>query len=355
MKKKITLLFISFFLLASCSSDEDSSATPVAPVTPLTIKAALNGGGVDVSWSVVGGTGITYNVYRNDNPVKINATPLTEAKFKDVLTSTGSFTYTVTANSGGMESAKGVVSEKVILELPKTRTVESISNAYNTKTEYTFTYDTSNITKLVSITIKSTMIKLSDQTVTEGIRTIMYTYNGDLITKVNNYKAATPSTEYVYNEGNKEIAMISTKSDGSIDYSVNFAHNEDGTITETSDLSGWGTWVYAYEKGNTVKYTYSVLKYGSTNYVETCNSIFDTKNSYSKNILGFNNLITEGGGVNNQISSSIIGTNDGRVVTTRSYKSEYTYNENGYILTKMKYIMTLSVPVLTEKTVITYY
>lgn len=337
----------------SCSNNEDNPIAP--PTAPVTIKAALNGGGVDVSWPVVGGTGVTYNVYRNGNPVKINAVPLTEAKFKDVLTSTGSFTYTVTANSGGVESAKGVVSEKVILELPKARTVESFSNAYNTKTEYTYFYDTSNIAKLVSVTIKSTMIKLSDQTVTEGSRTIEYTYNGDLITKITNIKAATPSTEYVYNEGNKEISMISKKSDGSIDYIVNFAHSEDGTITETSDLPDWGTWVYAYEKGNTVKYTYSVLRYGSTNYVETCNSIFDTKNSYSKNILGFNNLITEGGGVNNQISSSIIGTNDGRVVTTSSYKSEYAYNENGYVLTKMKYIMTLSAPVLTEKTVITYY
>ncbi|KIC00753.1 hypothetical protein [Flavobacterium sp. AJR] len=358
MKKKITLLFISFFILASCSSDEDSSATPVAPVAPLTIKAALNGGGVDVSWSVVGGTGITYNVYRNDNPVKINATPLTEAKFKDVLTSTGSFTYTVTANSGGMESAKGVVSEKVILELPKTRTVESISTRENTKSEYTYTYDATNITKIISQTIKSTTTRLSDQTVTVYDVTAKYTYNEDLITKVTYYNVdntVKSSYEYVYNTKRDLTSMIRKGFDGTIDYTINYAYGTDGLITETSDYPDWGTWVYTYEKGNMIKYVHSTSYVDMTNYVETSDFVYDTKNMSTKNILGFNTTLIGVNSANNEASSSVIVTEDGNVVNTRLSRSEYTYNENGYVLTKMRFHGKPTATVLNEKTVITYY
>lgn len=360
MKKKITLLFISFFILTSCSSDEDSSATPVAPVAPVTIKALLNGGGVDVSWSVVGGTGITYNVYRNDNPVKINAAPLTEAKFKDVLTTTGSFTYTVTANSGGMESAKGVVSEKVILELPKTKTEESISTRENIKSEYTYTYDATNITKIISQTIKSTTTRLSDQTVTVYDVIAKYTYNEDLITKVTYYNVdntVKSSYEYVYNTKRDLISMIRKESDGSIDYTINYAYGTDGLITETSDYLDWGTWVYTYEKGNMVKYVHSIsYSYDAlTNNVETADFIFDTKNMSTKNILGFNTILMGVNSVNNEASSSVIVTKNGNVVNTRLSRSEYTYNENGYVLTKMRFHGKPTATVLNEKTVITYY
>ncbi|KIA93234.1 hypothetical protein OA93_22200 [Flavobacterium sp. KMS] len=360
MKKKITLLFISFFILASCSSDEDSSATPVAPVAPLTIKATLNGGGVDVSWSVVGGTGITYNVYRNDNPVKINAAPLTEAKFKDVLTSTGSFTYTVTANSGGMESAKGVVSEKVILELPKTRTVESFNTIENTKSEYTYTYDATNVTKIISQTIKSTTTRLKDQTVTVYDVIAKYTYNEDLITKVTYYNVdntVKSSFEYVYNTKKDLISMIRKKSDGSIDYTTNYAYGTDGLITETSDYPDWGTWVYTYEKGNMVKYVHSVsFSFDpSTNIVETSDFVYDTKNIPTKNILGFNTILIGINSVNNEAGFSVIVNKNGNLANTRLSKSEYTYNENGYVLTRMRFHGKPSPTVLNEKTAITYY
>jgi hypothetical protein len=357
MKKNITLLFVSFFILMSCSSNEDSPIAP--PTAPVTIQAALNGGGVDVSWSVVGGTGITYNVYRNDNPVKINAVPLTEAKFKDILTTTGSFTYTVTANSGGIESAKGVVSEKVILELPKTKTVESVNDTReNTKSEYTYTYDATNITKIISQTIKKTTTRLRDQNVTVYNVIAKYTYKEDLITKVTFYNVdntVKSSFEYVYNTKRDLISMIRKEFDGSIDYTINYAYGTDGLITETSDYPDWGTWIYTYEKGNMVKYVHSVSYDAFTNNVETSDFIYDTKNMYSKNILGFNTTLIGINSVNNEAGFSVIVSENGNVVGTRFAKSEYTYNENGYVLTRMGFHGEPSAPELNEKTVITYY
>ncbi|MCV9926804.1 hypothetical protein OIU83_04045 [Flavobacterium sp. LS1R49] len=367
MKKKITLLFMSFFILVSCRSEEDNSVPPVVPVVPVVpiapsaptaTQAVLNGNVVDVSWPVVVGTGITYNVYRNGNPVKINTVPLSEPKFTDVLASTGTFSYSVTANSGSLESIKGVVSDKVILELPKTKTVESITSKYNTKTEYIYTYETTNITKLVSETLKTTTTRLSDQTAMVTDRIGKYTYNGDLIEKIAYYNvdnnAFVSSIDYVYNEKKKLVSVIRKKSDGSNNI-INYVYNDDGTTTMTNASSpNFETWVLTLEKGNLVKYVYSVLLGGTINYKEVANCVFDTNEYVYKNVFAHNNFFGTSTSYNNEISSSVVVSENGSVFETLSSKSEYTYNENGYFLTKKRYDTTSSIPVLTEKTTYTY-
>jgi hypothetical protein len=354
MKKKITLLFISFFILASCSNDEDSSIIPVAPVAPTAIHAVLNEGSVDITWTGVEGAGITYNVYRN--AVKINTASLKEAKFTDVLKNTGSFVYTVTANLDGAESTKGVVSEKVILELPKTKTMQSIDIYYDTKYEYAYTYDTSNITKLVSQTSKVTDVDLTTKKVTVTNTVIKFTYTGNLITKISYYSVddiPRSFVEYVYNAQKKMIGRIVKRSDGSINYTVTYKYNEDGTITETNDARDSGVGIYTFGKGNLVKYSITTPM-REDEYLAVSNYVFDTKNEPTLNILGINFFVNNS--KNNEISSSTVITLNGELSSTKSSKSDNTYNENGYVLTTMKTLKVSSGETLqTEKTVITYY
>lgn len=354
MKKKITLLFISFFILASCSSDEDSSVIPVAPVAPTAIHAVLNEGSVDVTWTGVEGAGITYNVYRN--AVKINTVSLKEAKFTDVLKNTGSFVYTVTANLGGAESTKGEVSEKVILELPKTRTMQSIDIYYDTKYEYAYTYDTSNITKLVSQTSKETNVDLTTKKVTVTNTVLKFTYAGNLITKIGYYSVddiPRSFVEYVYNAQKKMIGRIVKRSDGSINYTVTYKYNEDGTITETNDSRDSGVGIYTFGNGNLVKYSITT-PIREDEYLAVGNYVFDTKNEPTLNVLGFNFFVNNC--KNNVISSSTVTTLNGELSSTESSKSDNTYNENGYVLTTMKTLKVSSGETLqTQQTVITYY
>ncbi|KFF09973.1 hypothetical protein [Flavobacterium hydatis] len=355
MKKKITLLFVSFFILASCSSDEDSSVIPVAPVAPTAIHAVLNEGSVDITWTGVEGAGITYNVYRN--AVKINTVSLKEAKFTDVLKSTGSFVYTVTANLGGAESTKGEVSEKVILELPKTKTMQSIDIYYDTKYEYAYTYDASNITKLVSQTSKETNIDLTTKKVTVTNTVLKFTYAGNLITKIGYYSVddiPRSFVEYVYNAQKKMIGRIVKRSNGSISYTVTYEYNEDGTITETNDSPDSGPGIYTFGNGNLVKYSITTPVSKVDKYVVVTNYVYDSKNEPTLNVLGFNFFVNNS--KNNEISSSTVFNYNGEIDSTESSKSDNMYNENGYVLTTMKTLKVSSGETLqTQQTVITYY
>jgi len=241
------------------------------------------------------------------------------------------------------------------LALPKTRIMESSTSTYNTKYEYAYTYDTSNIAKLVSVASKTTRTKISDQTVTVSNSIAKYTYAGDLITKIIYYSVdnvAGSSYEYVYNAKNQMTSLIRKKADGTINYTVNLTYDDNGRVTETSDYPNWGTWVYTYLAGNLVKYTYTLTQVGSTNYVENSNSVFDTKNTYSKNILGYNNTFTSS--INNELSSSTTG-GDGITTSSSSSRTEYTYDANDYVLTRTEYTTTdSSTEMQTEKSVYTY-
>lgn len=341
-------------MLVSCSSDETS---PTAPSAPTAVHAELKADTVNLTWLPVEGTGITYNIYKNDSPVKINTAPLTEAKFTDILKTTGSFTYMVTANVGGVESAKTAISEKIILELPKTKTVQITDKYYDTKYEYAYTYDTSNITKLATITTKMTDTNVKTQTSTITNAITKYTYTGDLITKGMFYSSDNVfkgSVDYVYNDQKKIIAGVRKNADGKITYTTTYTYNADGTITEKNDLPDSGPGIYTFEKGNLVKYNITTPLPDNDKYVSETNYVYDSKNDSHINVLGFNLFVSSN--KNNAISSSSILKFNDVVESTESSKSDCTYNENNYILSSMK---SLSSPIngviQTEKIVVTYY
>ncbi|WP_281321976.1 hypothetical protein [Flavobacterium aestivum] len=339
MKKIITLLCISFFTLVSCSSNEDA---PIVVPSATAAHAELNGGSIDVTWPAVEGTGITYNVYRNDSPLKLNTVPLTEAKFTDVLTATGTYTYTITVNLSGLESSKGIASEKVVLDLPKTTIVESytysISNGVTTTTIHkdvnVLTYDSANIAKLNSVSTTSS----DSGSMVVSKRKEVYTYSGNLITKQETVDVADvvqSSRVYVYNDKNKMTSSVYTTSKGNV-YKWVYVYNADGTVTSTLygiSMSGMvtpsgNTNVYTFLNGNLVK---DVSTYTSTNYTSTSTKVyvFDTKNNPTKYTLGFSNLFGEVANLNNVISSVYTLS-----PSTTSVRNEITYNANGNILTK---------------------
>jgi hypothetical protein len=340
MKKIITLLCVSFFTLVSCSSNEDA---PIVVPSATAAQAELVGGSINITWSAVAGAGITYNIYRNDNPVKINAAPLTEAKFTDVLTATGSYTYTITVNLSGLESSKGLASGKVVLDLPKTETFEdygySTIDGVTTTTIYKIvsvsTYDSANITKLASVSLTSS----NSGNTTVSKRKVVYTYTGNLITKTESLDVAgvvQNSTVYAYNDKNKMTSSTYTSSKGNVYKSV-YVYNTDGTVSSTdysTSVSGavtpsGNTSVYTFLNGNLVK---DVNSYTSTNYnsTETSTFVFDTKNNPSKYVLGLSNIFGTTANVNNTISSIYTDSSS----STSSTRSEFTYDANGNVLTE---------------------
>jgi hypothetical protein len=352
--------------LAGIESEKGITSEKVVfalPKTPIA-QAVLNGPTVAVTWPAVAGTGITYNVYKNDNPVKINTAPLTEAKFTDVLTATGSYTYTITVNLSGLESPKGTASEKVVLDLPKTTTYEFYSyttdNGVTTTTTYkdvsVSTYDSTNITKLASISLTSS----NSWNTTVSKRKVVYTYTGNLITKTESLDVAgvvQNSTVYTYNDKNKMTSSTYTNSKGKVFKSV-YVYNADGTVTGTqysTSVSGavtpsGETSVYTFLNGNLVKDEYS---YTSTNgnSTETSTFVFDTKNNPSKYVLGLSNIFGTTANVNNTISS--ISTDSS--LSTYSERSEFTYDANGNVLTEKTFSKEGNAPEkLSRTTTYTY-
>ena len=343
MKKIITLLCISIFTLVACSSEDIPVTVTVTVPSATAAQAVLDGGSINVTWSAVTGAGITYNIYRNDNLVKINKAPLTEPKFTDVLTATGSYTYTITVNLSGQESPKGIASGKVVLDLAKTITYEGYSYSTNNGTTTTtiykdfsvLTYDSANITKLISVSITGT--NTVNTTVSKSKE--IYTYSGNLITKeetVDGDGVVKYSTIYTYNDKNKITSRTFTSGNGYVYKSV-YDYNTDGTVSSTeysTSVSGvivatGDTHVYTFLNGNLVKdaSTYTSPGYNSTS---TKAYVFDTKDAPSKYVLGFSNLLGESANLNNTISSVYTSSSSEKYTE----RNEFTYDANGNVLTE---------------------
>jgi hypothetical protein len=363
MKKIITLLCVSFFTLVSCSSNEE---TPIVVPSATAAQAELVGGSINITWSAVAGSGITYNIYRNDNPGKINTAPLTEAKFTDVLTTTGSYTYTITVNLSGQESPKGIASGKVVLDLPKTTTFEEYNYSTNNdngvevsnifKHVYVLTYDSANITKLISVS----QTNYGTGTTPLSKSKVVYTYMGNLITKEESVDVAgvvLNSKVYVYNDKNKIISSTYTTSVGNVYKSI-YVYNADGTVSNSqysTSVSGVvtpskTTNVYTFLNGNLVKD--EITYYNSTS---TIVYLFDTKNNPSKYVLGFSNLFGETANINNANINNDISSVYTSSSQTYATRNELTYDANGNVLTKKVFSKLDSLPEkLSSKTTYTY-
>jgi hypothetical protein len=339
MKKIIVLVCVSFFMLESCSSSED---IPITVPSATTAKAVLNGSSINITWQAVSGEGITYNIYRNDDPLKINSAPLLEAKFTDVLKTTGVFTYRITVNVSGQESPKGLASEKIVVEVPKTITyvIYNYDATTGTTTEYksfsTFTYDPINFTKLISV---SGTYFNPGSTMPIEVNKDIYTYTGNLIMKLESFNISgvvQSSTVYSYNDKNKMTSLTNTQNNSI--YKIVFDYNIDGTVLAThyssSSASGaleprGNSSVYTILNGNVIKEESSIVNNGSPTQKSTVEYVFDTKKNPFSDVLGFSNYTLWWSNQNNEISSASNSNTSSTIYTARN---EITYNSNGSVL-----------------------
>jgi hypothetical protein len=185
-----------------------------------------------------------------------------------------------------------------------------------------------------------------------GTGKIVFTYTGDLITKVTEYNNGVLSdqTDYTY-ENNKLKSYVLIEGGGQYKSKGVYIYNPDGTVTRESYSIDIATGVetnndrdkvMTFANGNLVKeveisnyYDSNGVLVSTSKYTETYE--YDTKNSPFKNILGFNIYFDdpyEMTQTNNMIKRTVLqeSINNGQAQepSTYIYTRTYEYNSNGY-------------------------
>jgi hypothetical protein len=157
----------------------------------------------------------------------------------------------------------------------------------------------------------------------------VFTYSGDLITKIEYYTDTTLDQKdiFTYNTDNKLITY--TRLDYGVEWGTKetYVYNSDGTLSVTEYI---GDLTSQTQLNSTSKIYFTNGEISKTEVFEggiktnTITYTHDTKNNPYKNITGFNKLsISSGGGISHNILTEV-DTDAG----TSTY--EYTYNSNDY-------------------------
>jgi filamentous hemagglutinin family protein len=178
-----------------------------------------------------------------------------------------------------------------------------------------------------------------------GTSKSVYTYTGDLITKVAEYENGVLSdqTDYTY-ENNKLKSSIYARINGQYKSKGVYVYNPDGTVTNESYSINIATGVETKNNDNTIlTFANGNLVKGVSiqNQVEyifknTTTYEYDNKNSFLKNVLGFNKLIDDEllSQSNNITKKTVLqeSTYQGQAQEPNTYITayEYVYNSNGY-------------------------
>ncbi|WP_264552085.1 hypothetical protein [Flavobacterium sp. N2038] len=228
--------------------------------------------------------------------------------------------------------------------LPKTITFQSkVNNEIQTNT---FVYSGN---KIVSVS----------RLAYDKIMKTVFTYNGNLITKtegfVNNEIVST--THYLYSKDKLKEAVLTLPNGSSTnEFYVKkvYSHNADGTISyetfrhDAPDTAEDGKQILTFKNGNLAKIS---TEYSSqAPYTNDCEFNYDSKNNPLKNIVGLNLILFDGNlynghdmangdfGINdfglNNIIKKITHVRDNSGTTNYSENYIYTYDKNGYPLTK---------------------
>jgi hypothetical protein len=161
------------------------------------------------------------------------------------------------------------------------------------------------------------------------------TYTGNLITKIEYFRAGTLTQENIY-EYNSNDKLINSKrneysSSGNYGISVNYTYNLDGTVSFskysgdldfplTLSTEGYFTFDSQGRVASTIH---------DNGYEETY--IYDVKNSPYKNVLGMDKLPFEIDYANNFVNNFISRTN-----TYSSSSFTLTYNSSDYLISEME-------------------
>jgi hypothetical protein len=178
-----------------------------------------------------------------------------------------------------------------------------------------------------------------------------FTYSGELITKieVKSYEGELlESNFYEYNANNQLIlSRYVGPSNSDFGYKRTFVYNTDGTVSYDEYI---GDSISQTEFSATVTLSFlnnDVSQYSRTsgNSTTISNFIYDNKNNFYKNILGFDKIF--GGsittGIFHNVVSEINATAAGGTVT-----NSYTYNSQGYPITKTSDNTSLTVQYFYE-------
>ncbi|WP_428232097.1 hypothetical protein [Flavobacterium sp.] len=227
----------------------------------------------------------------------------------------------VLISSCSSDDSTDVASEAL---LPKKIVETTVENGKSGSLDYTLTYDGN---------------KLKDIATTDASRTV-YTYTGDVITKVELYRSSVLySTDVYAYEGGKLVSKITTREASKTTQSkLTFVYNANGTITAKSsaivnkvEIPFDGTTTYTFSNGNLVSTEYSDA--GS----EKITSTFDDKKSPFTNITGIKLLLDlddnfDFSSVNNSITNTTVTyDSNGKVIQTATVTTTNKYNSSNFL------------------------
>lgn len=145
----------------------------------------------------------------------------------------------------------------------------------------------------------------------------VYTYNGDLIIKIDEYDSSGTlggTHSFEYNSSNNLIKWNSVEKDNSSDWisTSTYVYNADGTITHNSStVHGTNT----YSDSNII-----TLINGNISKIRGINYSYDGKNNAFKNITGYSKLL----------DFDERTTNRNNIITTNNSTINYQYNTDNY-------------------------
>ncbi|WP_414000261.1 hypothetical protein ACMDB5_06840 [Flavobacterium sp. W1B] len=209
--------------------------------------------------------------------------------------------------------------------LPKKIVETMVENGESASVTYTMTYDGN---------------KLKDIRLTDDSRSV-YTYTGDLITKVELFDSSVlySSDDYAYSDG-KLVSKITTYADDtSIKDKLTFVYNANGTVNvnQSRIINGQEvkydtTTLYTFSNGNIVSIEYI------DDVKEKITSVFDDKKSPFNNITGVKFLLDldtyfDFYSMNNTVKNTTETYNSsGGVTQTAVVTSENKYNESNFLI-----------------------
>jgi len=226
----------------------------------------------------------------------------------------------VLISSCSSDDSTDAASEKLL----PTKIVETtVENGKSGSLTYTFTYDGNKLKE----------IALSDASKS------VYTYTGDLITKVELFRSGVlQSTDVYAYEGGKLASRISTTAFGFSQEKLTFVYNANGTVNANEseiinkqEIKYDSTTLYTFANGNMI----------SSEYIngerEKITSTFDDKKSPFTNITGVKFLLDldinfDFASVNNTVKNvTVTYDNKGAVVQTVTEANANKYNGNNFL------------------------
>ncbi|CAM4076095.1 MULTISPECIES: hypothetical protein [Flavobacterium] len=173
----------------------------------------------------------------------------------------------------------------------------------------------------------------------------LYTYTGDLITKIEDFDNTTLefTTNYFYNNG-KLVSMEEIESGATQKNRTDYTYNSDGTVSFTNYSIVIATNVTnTIHNGKLFFANNNIIKKEviRTNSTSTTTYLFDDKKNPAINIIGFDKLLDEDKSQKNNITkeTEVAEYTSGGTTTTDTYitTNVFSYNSSGFPIQKKEY------------------